>query len=102
MTARMLINALLNYPNLDAQVVDSDGSPIMYTLYHSPRENDSIRLEPKSQMDIKEGLDSFRDEMIDTGMSDDDVIQELKDRGYTLEDFKEYDKTLYLFAKDKW
>ena len=51
MTIRMLIKELLIYPNLDAQVVDTDGSPIMYTLYHSARESDNVRLEPKSQMD---------------------------------------------------
>ena len=98
MTIRNLIKELLTYPNLDAQVVDTDGSNIMYTLYHDPRESDNVRLEPKCQMDITAELDAFKEHMLETGMSDRDALHELFERGYTLEDLKEYRQDTYEWA----
>lgn len=98
MTIRMLIKELLIYPNLDAQVVDTDGSPIMYTLYHSPRESDAVRLEPKCQMDTHEGLDAFFNEALEDGRSDRDVLDELFEIGYTLNDLKDYREDTYQWA----
>lgn len=98
MTIRMLIKELLIYPNLDAQVVDTDGSPIMYTLYHSPKESDDIRLEPKCQMDTHEELDAFFENALEEGRSDRDVLDELFERGYTLNDLKDYREDTYQWA----
>ena len=94
----MLIKELLIYPNLDAQVVDTDGSPIMYTLYHSPRESDAVRLEPKCQMDIQEELDAFFNEALEDGRSDRDALDELFERGYTLDDLRNYREDTYQWA----
>lgn len=85
MTARAMIKALLDMP-MDDQVVDTNGSPIMYMTYHDK----NIFLEPKSQMDINAELDAFIEYSVKTGMSDYEAVDELKEKGYTLEDFKEY------------
>ena len=96
MTVKMMIQQLLNYP-MDAQVLDTYGSPIMYMLYHS-RENDDVRLEPKSQMDVNAELDAFFDAALDSGMSDQDTYDELMERGYTLGDLKDYREDTYKWA----
>ncbi len=98
MTIRMLIKELLIYPNLDAQVVDTDGSPIMYTQYHSARESDNVRLEPKSQMDTYEELDALFANALEEGRGDRDVLDELFERGYTLDDLKDYREDTYQWA----
>ena len=98
MTIRMLIKELLIYPNLDAQVVDTDGSPIMYTLYHSARESDNVRLEPKSQIDTYEELDALFANALEEGKGDRDVLDELFEKGYTLDDLKDYREDTYQWA----
>lgn len=97
MTIRRLIKQLLSYPNLDAQVVDTEGNPIMWSRYFS-RDNDDVKLEPKSEMDIEAELDNFFEEVKHSTMSDNDVAQELKDMGYTLEDLREYNTDVYSWA----
>ena len=85
MTAREMIKALLDMP-MNEQVVDTNGSPIMYMFYHDK----NIFLTPRSQVDINAELDAFIEYSIETGMSDYEAMEELKEKGYTLEDFKEY------------
>lgn len=102
MTVRRLIQQLLNYPNLDAQVLDTDGSPIMYSLYHSRETGDDIRLEPKAQMDIDAELDAYFKQATDTDMSDRDTCDELKEMGYTLDDLRCYRQDTYEWALQYW
>ena len=97
MTVRMMIKQLLNYP-MDSQVVDTDGSPIMYMLFHS-REDDSVRLEPKSQMDVDAELEVLFETACESGESDRDTYDELIERGFTLRDLKDYKYDTYLWAK---
>ena len=92
----MLIRELIDYP-MDAQVVDTDGSPIMYSVYAKPTKwvtnKNTVRLEPKSQMDIDTELDAYFDSDDCFSMSDIDVLEDLKERGYTLDDLKWHDKS---------
>lgn len=103
MTVRMLIKQLMDY-NMDAQVVDTYGSPIMYSVYARPNkwvtDKDVVRLEPKSQMDINTELDAYFQSDECWSMSDIDVLEDLKECGYTLDDLKEYNGTAYEWAKN--
>lgn len=96
MTVRMMIKQLLNYP-MDSQVLDTDGSPIMYMCFHS-RENDDIRLEPKSQMDVDAELDAMFQNATECGDTDRDTYDELIERGFTLRDLKDYNYDTYQWA----
>lgn len=102
MTVRMLIKQLMDY-DMNAQVVDTDGSPIMYMVYNRPNkwvDKDVVRLEPKSQMDVNAELDAYFDSDECFSMSDIDVLEDLKERGYTLDDLKEYSESTYEWAKN--
>lgn len=98
MTVRRLIKQLLEYPNLDVQVVDTEGSPIMFIVYHG-KENDNIRLEPKSQMDIDEELNALFETATEEAWGDYETVDELVESGYTLEDLKNYREDTYEWAK---
>lgn len=100
MTIRNLIKELLTYPNLDAQILDIHGCQIMNSRYFEPRTTDDICLIPKSEINIKEALDKYNEEMIDCAMSDKDALDELFDRGFTLKDLKEYRQDTYEWALD--
>ena len=102
MTIRRLVQQLLTYPNLDAQVLDTDGSPIMYSLYHSRETGDAVRLEPKCQMDIDAELDAFFEAQSKTDASDRDTCDDLKEMGYTLKDLKDYRQDTYEWALQYW
>ena len=97
MTVRNMIQQLVLYP-MDAQVVDTYGSPIMYMLFHNRDKNSPIRLESKSQMDIHEELYALFENAVDTGQSDIDTLNELIERGYTLNDLLEYDESTFNWA----
>lgn len=99
MTIREMIKQLIEYRDLDAQVVDSEGSPIMYMLYDNPRINDNVRLEPKSQMDVNEELSKLFEVATEEAWGDYETIDELVQRGFTLEDLKNYRKDTYEWAK---
>lgn len=96
MTVRSMIKLLSDYP-MDYQVVDTNGSPIMYMLFHD-RESKAVRLEPKSQMDINEELDALFDNALEESLGDKETLDELLERGYTLEDLKEYKEDTYNWA----
>lgn len=96
MTVRTMIKQLLNYP-MDSQVVDTDGSPIMYMLFHD-RKSEAVRLEPKSQMDIDAELDDLFDTAREEAWGDYETYDELIDRGYTLRDLKDYKYDTYKWA----
>jgi hypothetical protein len=49
-------------------------------------------------MDITAELDAFQNHMLETGMSDRDALDELFEKGYTLEDLKEYRQDTYEWA----
>ena len=102
MTIRKLIANLLEYPNLDAQVVDTDGSPIMFTLYHNPNGGAKVRLGPKSQIDISAELEAFLEQESETSNSDRDTCDALKEMGYTLEDLRNYREDTYQWALQYW
>ena len=97
----MLIKTLIDYP-MDAQVVDTYGSPIMYSVYAKPNQwvsnKDVVRLEPKSQMDIDVELDAYFDSDECWSMSDLETLEDLKERGYTLKDLREYNESTYDWA----
>ena len=101
MTVRDMISQLVLY-DMDAQVVDSFGDPIMYMAYAKPNKfvtsKNCVRLEPKSQVDRDEWLTDFINEAMDSDMSDYDSCLELKDQGWTLEDLREYSQDVYEFA----
>lgn len=97
MTVRSMIKQLADYP-MDYQVVDTDGSPIIYMLFHD-RESKAVRLEPKSQMHVKEELDALFETAHEEGWGDYETVDELVEKGYTLEDLKEYRQDTYLWAK---
>lgn len=101
MTVQMLIKTLIDYP-MDAQVVDTDGSPIMYSVYAKPNQwvsyKDVVRLEPKSQMDINVELDAYFDSDECWSMTDFETLEDLKERGYTLEDLAKYNTSTYEWA----
>lgn len=104
MTVKMLIHQLLDYP-MDTQVVDTDGSPIMYSVYAPNKwtaNREIVRLEPKSQIDINEWLYDYIQQAIDSGMSDQDFVDELKEQGFTLEDIRSYREDTYQFCKKYW
>lgn len=50
------------------------------------------------EINIKEALDRFIEEMIESSMSDHDALDELFDRGFTLKDLKEYRQDTYEWA----
>lgn len=97
MTVRMMIRQLLDYP-MDSQVVDTNGSPIMYMLFNS-REDDSVRLEPKDQMNVDAELEVLFQTATEEAWSDYETYDELIERGYTLRDLKDYRNDTYLWAK---
>ena len=97
MTVRNMIQQLIMFP-MDTQVVDTYGSPIMYMLYHTRDKNSPVRLEPKSQMDINVELDAYFDSDECWSMSDLEALEDLKERGYTLEDLREYNESTYDWA----
>ena len=97
MTVRSMIKQLADYP-MDYQVVDTNGSPIMYMLFHD-RESKAVRLEPKSQMHVKEELDALFETALEEGWGDYETVDELVEKGYTLEDLKEYSQDTYLWVK---
>ena len=97
MTVRSMIKQLADYP-MDYQVVDTDGSPIMFMFFHN-RGIKAVRLEPKSQMDVESELDALFEIAHEEGWSDYETVDELVERGYTLEDLKEYRQDTYLWAK---
>lgn len=93
----------MDYP-MDAQVVDTDGSPIMYSVYAKPNQwvsdKDVVRLEPKSQMDVNSELYALIETATEIAQSDIDTLEDLIERGYTLEDLKEYSESTYEWAKN--
>ena len=108
MTVRNMIEQLVKY-DMDVQVVDTYGSPIMWMVYARPNKwtnptnKDVVRLEPKSQMDINEELHATFEHYIDEGISDIDAIDELKERGFTLDDLKSYSEDTYKWAiNNRW
>jgi len=96
MTVRNIIKQLLNYP-MDAQVLNTNGSPIMYMLFNS-RENDDVRLEAKEDMDVDAELEALFENAIECGDTDYDTFDELCERGYTLKDLKNYNQSNYEWA----
>jgi len=98
MTVKEMIKQLKRYPTY-YQVVDTEGSPIMYMVCRCAN---AVTLEPKTQIDKKSWLDDFLQEALNSTMSDDDVAQELKDQGFTLDDLKEYRQDTYEWAKQYW
>ena len=96
MTVRRLIKQLTNYP-MDAQVLNSGGSSIMYTMYHS-RENDDVRLEAKEDMDVDTELEALFENATQCADTDYDTFDELCERGYTLRDLKDYNYSTYEWA----
>jgi hypothetical protein len=100
-----LVKQLMNY-DMDAQVVDTFGSPIMYSVYAHPNKfvtaTDCVRLEPKSQIDKEEWLRDFFIDAVNSCMSDRDVCDELKEQGWTLEDMKDYRQDTYEWALQYW
>lgn len=100
MTVREMIKQLINY-DMDAQVVDTFGDPIMYTAAKPNKFVDiknCVRLEPKSQVDKEEWLHDYFKNCIEVGMSDYDICQDLAEQGWTLEDLKNYRKDTYEWA----
>ena len=96
MTVREMIKQLVMYP-MDSQVLDTDGSPIMCMVFHN-RETNDVRLEPKSQIDVDEWLDDFFRNAMECNQSDNDVAQELKDAGFTIDDLRNYKRDIYEWA----
>lgn len=96
MTVRMMIRQLVMFP-MDSQVLDTEGSPIMYMTYHS-RDDDSVRLEPKSQMDVDAELDATFQTAMEEAWTDYDTWDDLCERGFTLEDLKNYRESVYEWA----
>ena len=96
MTIRRLIKQLMDCP-MDAQVLDSGGSPIIYMVFNS-RENDDVRLEAKEDMDVETELDELFKSAMECGESDDDTFDELCDLGYTLRDLENYNYSAYEWA----
>lgn len=96
MTVARLIKQLTDYP-MDAQVCDTDGSPILWMCNRN--EGNKVYLEAIADTDIDEELDAFHEEMIECGMSDNDAAQELQDRGFTLDDLRNYSEATYEWAK---
>lgn len=100
MTVRQMIIRLIMYP-MNSQVVDTNGNPIMFMKFHS-RENNDVRLVPKSQINIDEWLDDFFQQCAEEVTSDRDACDELKEQGFTLEDIKQYSEYSYEWAKQYW
>lgn len=100
MIVKELIKQLMDYP-MDAQVVLDDNDPIMYCVYarNAWMNKEAVRLEPKSQMDINTELDAYFEQAVDSGMSDYDTWEDLKERGYTLDDLKNYREDSYEWAR---
>ena len=96
MTVRMMIKQLMDYP-MDWQVVDTEGSPIMYSV---TKYDNKVYLEPKSQMDINNELYELIETAMEIAQSDIDTLEDLIERGYTLEDLKEYSESTYEWAKN--
>jgi tRNA splicing endonuclease len=96
MTVRMLIKQLLDYP-MDYQVLDTDGSPIMYMIHDERKKG--VRLEPKSQMDVDAELEALFEKATEESWGDYETYEELLERGYTLRDLKDYKIDTYLWAK---
>lgn len=99
MTVRNMIQQLTMFP-MDAQVVDTYGSPIMYMLYHCRDKNSPVRLEPKNQMDVNSWLDDFFEVKTNENDSDIDVLNELIEQGFTADDLCEYNPSTYEWAKN--
>lgn len=97
MTVRSMIKQLADYP-MDYQVVDTDGSPIMYMFFHN-RGSKAVRLKSKSQMDVESELDALFEIAQAEAWSDYETVDELVERGYTLKDLKEYKQDTYEWAK---
>ncbi len=97
MTVRRMIKQLLDYP-MDSQVVDTDCSPIMYMLFHN-RKGNAVRLEPKSQIDVDAEIEAILKEGIECAELDRDTYEELKERGFTLDDLRAYNYDTYMWAK---
>ena len=96
MTVREMIRQLVMYP-MDSQVLDTEGSPIMYMQFHS-RENDDVRLEPKSQIDLHSWLDDFFEQAKEENMNDIAACEELQKYGITIDDLHEYSEEVYKWA----
>lgn len=94
MTVKMLIEQLLQYPMTD-QVCDTEGDIIMYAV--GKRDN-KVYLEPKGQIDLTSELDAFFEQAEEYNMSDNDAAQELKDRGFTINDLYDYRQDVYEWA----
>lgn len=97
MTVRKMIQQLVMYP-MDSQVVDTNGSPIMFMRFHS-WEDESVCLEPKSQIDVNEWLNDFFQDAEEGLMTDIDALDELIEQGYSLEDLRNYRGDTYEWAK---
>ena len=106
MTVGEMIRQLTRY-SMETQVVDTDGSPIMWMFYARPshqvdvNQGGVVKLEPKSHIDIDEELETTFTHYIDDGYSDIDAIEELKERGFTLDDLKAYREDTYEWAINK-
>ena len=94
MTVREMIKNLVSYP-MDWQVVDTDGSPIMFMCC---KRDGQVGLEPKSQLDVESWLDEFFEQAKADNMSDNDAAQELKDQGFTINDLYDYRQDVYEWA----
>lgn len=96
MTVREMIRELALYP-MDFQVGDAKGSPVMFIRF-GERDSNTLRLVPKSQIDLAEWLDNFFDNAVDEGKSDYDAYFELETAGIVPDDLKDYNKTAYEWA----
>lgn len=97
MTVRDMIRELIMYP-MDYQVVDTDGSPIMYMLFHDPHSK-KVRLEPKAQIDVDSWLEDYFNECMETAPTDIDAVTELLDAGFDLDDVRDYSEDSYEWMK---
>lgn len=96
MTVEMMIKQLKEYP-MDSQVCDTYDSPIIWM--GSRGTSNMVYLEPKDQTDIDVELEARFAEAMLTNASDNDVAQEIKDLGITLDDLRSYREDAYQWAK---
>ena len=96
MTVRDLIKQLLDMP-MQSQVVDTNGDPIIYAVMKWDQ-NRNVFLEPKSQIDVYEYLDTWYSETENSSENDIDLISDLLDQGITLDDIKDYNEGVYRWA----
>ena len=69
-----------------------------YLMQFHSRENNDVRLEPKSQIDLHSWLDDFFEQAKEENMNDIDACEELRKYGITIDDLREYSKEVYEWA----